>query len=121
MPARATIHLAEPCCRSKRNANPPVKPSGSVCLRFRLHARQVLSIAGAIVAVMLPKCPLCIMAWAAAWGIGAAGQSLLALPFAPQLRPIIIALLVVPLLLQVVVGVRVVLPMLWRRAVSLRP
>jgi hypothetical protein len=54
-------------------------------------------------AFLLPKCPLCFAAWAAALGVGAAGQRLLIYPW---LRPVLIALLLSPLLMQLAFAAR---------------
>jgi hypothetical protein len=56
-----------------------------------------LAVAGAL---LLPKCPLCIIAWAAAFGLGAAGQQVLHHWLDPRYRAVLIFMLTLPLLLQ---------------------
>jgi hypothetical protein len=57
-------------------------------------------------ALLLPKCPLCFAAWAAALGIGATWQHYLAYTLSLQMRPVLIVLLVSPLLLQLAFAAR---------------
>jgi hypothetical protein len=60
-----------------------------------------LSGAAFVGAFLVPKCPLCVAAWAATLGLGAAGQHYLLNWFDSRYRPALIGLLMLPLLLQV--------------------
>ena len=71
--------------------------------RFRSRA---LSAGAFVLAILLPKCPLCVAAWAAALGLGAVAQRFLAFPLSSSLRPWLIVLLVSPLLVQLTLTVR---------------
>jgi len=51
-------------------------------------------------ALLLPKCPLCVVAWAATLGVGTAGQQLMDW-FDQGYRPALVGLLTFPLLLQI--------------------
>lgn len=57
-------------------------------------------------ALLMPKCPLCVAAWAAAIGLSAAGQRLLLNWLDPRYRPALILLLALPLLAQIAVAMR---------------
>lgn len=59
----------------------------------RRVARASASIGAIVVAVLIPKCPLCIAAWLSAIGVGAT----LGLTLAPVVRPSVIALAVLAL------------------------
>jgi hypothetical protein len=69
-------------------------------MSLRDAAPRVAGVAGAsgsfgalVAAALLPKCPLCVAAWLAALGVGAAWR----LPLAEGVRPIAVALAVVVL------------------------
>ena len=93
------------CCQSKSPISSAIASSGHPAAR----ARRALSMICFAFALLLPKCPLCFGAWAAALGIGATWQHYLAHTLSSQMRPVLVALLVSPLLLQLVFAVRAVL------------
>jgi len=53
-------------------------------------------------ALLLPKCPLCIIAWAAALGVGTTWQRGITMALDPSVHPVWIALLASPILLRLV-------------------
>lgn len=68
--------------------------------------RGALDAAGFALALLLPKCPLCVAAWAAAAGIGAAGRHFLMQAADPRVRPVVLLVLVLPFSLQLTFGAR---------------
>ncbi len=93
------------CCQSKSPISSAIASSGRPAAR----ARRALTIITFTFALLLPKCPLCFGAWVAALGIGATWQHYLAHTLSPQMRPVLIALLVSPLLIQLAFFARGVL------------
>ena len=63
--------------------------------------RRGLSSAAFVSAFLLPKCPLCVAAWVATFGISAAGQHVLLNWFDRRYRVALIVLLILPFLLQI--------------------
>jgi hypothetical protein len=59
-------------------------------------------IGAALLAVLVPKCPLCVAAWLTALGVGATGAGLIA----PLVRPAALALILVATVLAVVWSVQ---------------
>lgn len=68
--------------------------------------RRILSTCAFVLALLLPKCPLCIAAWAATLGLSATWQHYLVHSLNPQMRLAFIGLLFSPLLLQLVFAAR---------------
>jgi hypothetical protein len=68
--------------------------------------RRILSGAAFVGAVLLPKCPVCVAAWAATLGMGVAGQKYLLDWLDPRYRSALIVLLTSPLLLQIGLALR---------------
>jgi len=91
------------CCQSKSPAPSVAASRGARRGRFLRLSGRALSASPAAFAFLLPKCPLCFAAWAAAFGAGAAWQRLLIYPW---LRPALIALLLSPLLMQLAFAAR---------------
>lgn len=96
-----------PCCQFE-SPTPSRKNRGdlprlTVQGRFAHLCRRGTSAAGVVLALLLPKCPLCVAAWAAALGVGATWQHYLLYSFQPQLRPLLIGLLLSPMLIQLAV------------------
>ncbi len=91
------------CCQSKTPtpAAEAVRPAARG--RILWLSGRALSSCTILFAFLLPKCPLCFAAWAAALGVGAAGQHYLAHPW---LRPLLIGLLAFPLLMQLALAAR---------------
>jgi hypothetical protein len=77
------------------------------------HLRSALSGTAFVVALSLPKCPLCVAAWSATLGVSAAGQKYLLDWSDPLYQSELIGLLVLPLLLQI--GLALCSRMLGRR------
>lgn len=88
------------------------RPSGVAGRRGGWLARLGRRTLGSMVfagALLLPKCPLCVAAWAAAAGIGVTGSHFLAQVANPRVRPFVLAMLLLPFSLQVVLGARTML------------
>jgi len=59
-----------------------------------------MSSASFVLALLVPKCPLCVAAWLAGMGAGVAVQRTLGAAFTPGLRPLWVGLLALPLALR---------------------
>jgi hypothetical protein len=59
-------------------------------------------IGAGLLAVLIPKCPLCVAAWLTALGVGATGAGLVA----PLVRPVALALILVATVLAIVWSVQ---------------
>ena len=101
-------------CQSKPPAHVD-QPSWAAEITSRRHTliarfvRRIPEMSSLSFALLLPKCPLCIAAWATAAGIGATGRYILTQAGSPQLRPFLLSVLALPLLLQILLGARVLL------------
>ena len=73
--------------------------------RWAWLRRSGPSVGGVALALLLPKCPLCLAAWMAAMGVGLTWHGLIFF-WHPQLRPVLIGLLLSPMLLQIAVIAR---------------
>lgn len=91
-------------------SEPPACEVEPSCTARRVHIawlfRTAPGPAGLVAALLLPKCPLCVAAWAAAAGIGAVGQHFLVQALNPGIRPFFLAVLVLPLSLQIALVAR---------------
>jgi len=81
----------------KPSASDAAAPGATGRRRLRRFSGKALSAGPVVFAFLLPKCPLCFAVWAGALGVGAAGQRYLMVPW---LRPVLMALLLSPLLMQ---------------------
>ncbi len=87
------------CC----DAGPIAGRRGGWLARLGRRTLGSIVFAGAL---LLPKCPLCVAAWAAAAGIGVTGSHFLAQVANPLVRPFVLTILLLPFSLQVVLGAR---------------
>ena len=111
--------MTERCCLSKSQMPQPIVTMAKQ--HIGVTYRRVPSVVLATVAFLLPKCPLCIAAWAAGLGIGTVWQQRLMLPFSPLLRSLLTALLLIPLSIQFAIAARVLWWRMRRRGASSNP
>jgi len=72
----------------------------SSAIKLQSHAKGgAASILGALAALLIPKCPFCLAAWAAAIGLGAVARSLL---MHSWILPVLTGVLFLPVMAWVV-------------------
>lgn len=104
--------LANQCCCQQRLGPSPFEEQGRLRGKPAPRTRasrifhRALSMVAFALALLIPKCPLCLVGWAAALGVGATWQHYLMQSLNPWTRAVLLGLLMFPLLLQLMLSVR---------------